>query len=208
MLIIGAGGHAKEVFDVLYNNGEKNLFFYDDISANSPVDIFNQFPVITTIEEAMDYFKKTDNRFVLGVGGTEIRKQLSDKIISLGGQLTSVISMRAYVSAYDVSLGSGVNIMHNVTIQPSVKIGEGTLINANVIIHHDTDIGKFCEIGPASVITGNCTIGDFSFIGAGAILKPGVKLGCNVVVGAGAVVINDIPDNTTVTGIPAKPVKE
>ena len=36
----------------------------------------------------------------------------------------------------------------------------------------------------------------------------GVKIGDNVVIGAGSVVSKDIPSNTMVVGIPAKPIKK
>ena len=204
MLIIGAGGHAKEVLDVLINNGEGNLFFYDDVCSNTELKLFNQFTIFKTEQEAATYFKETDKRFVLGIGGTHVRKLLADKLYLLGGELRPVISKRSYISEFDIFIDAGVNIMHNVTIQPSVQIGKGCLINANSIIHHDSSIGEYCELGPGVTITGHCTIGSFSFIGAGAILKPGITIGNNVVVGAGAVVIKDVPDNSIVIGIPAK----
>ena len=36
----------------------------------------------------------------------------------------------------------------------------------------------------------------------------GVKIGDNVIIGAGSVVSKDIPSNTMVIGIPAKPIKK
>ena len=48
---------------------------------------------------------------------------------------------------------------------------------------------------------------DDCWIGAGAIILPGVKIGKMAIVGAGAVVTKDVPDNTTVVGIPAKKIE-
>ena len=54
---------------------------------------------------------------------------------------------------------------------------------------------------------GGSVIGDNCYISPGVkIVKP-VKIGNNVVIGANAVVNKDIPDNTMVAGIPAKPIK-
>lgn len=54
---------------------------------------------------------------------------------------------------------------------------------------------------------GGSVIGDNCCISPGVkIVKP-VKIGNNVVIGANAVVNKDIPDNTMVAGIPAKPIK-
>ncbi|MEO8413530.1 MAG: acetyltransferase [Ginsengibacter sp.] len=204
MLIIGAGGHAKELLDILNFNGEEEIFFYDDVARNSDSKLFNTYRILKNTKEAAAYFQEGDKRFLLGTGGTKIRKVLADKFGLLGGKISQVISKRAYISAFDVFIGEGVNIMHNVTIEPSVTVGKGSLINLNSTIHHDSSIGEYCEIGPGVCITGNCRIGDFTFIGSGVIITPNITVGNNVVIGAGSVVTNDIQDNTTVVGIPAK----
>lgn len=51
-------------------------------------------------------------------------------------------------------------------------------------------------------------IGDGAWIGAGSIILPGVNIGNGAVVAAGAVVSKDVPPNTIVGGVPAKPIKE
>lgn len=47
-------------------------------------------------------------------------------------------------------------------------------------------------------------IGDHVWIGDNTFIDAGVKIGNNVVVGANAVVVNDVPDNVAVGGVPAK----
>ena len=41
-------------------------------------------------------------------------------------------------------------------------------------------------------------------IGAGAVIIGDIRIGSNVLIGANAVVIDDIPDNCTAIGIPAR----
>jgi len=48
-------------------------------------------------------------------------------------------------------------------------------------------------------------IEDNCFIGYRAILYPGIRIGPNSVVGAGSVVVSDVPPNTLVMGVPARP---
>ena len=47
-----------------------------------------------------------------------------------------------------------------------------------------------------------------SFIGAGSIILPGVTIGEESFVAAGSVVTEDVPNNTLVAGVPAKPVRK
>ena len=93
-----------------------------------------------------------------------------------------------------VEMEKGVNIAHGVgiVIHQNSKIGEGTIIYQNVTIGsgHGPIIGKNCILGAGCCILGNVIIGD------------------NCKIGANAVVLNDVPDNCTVVGVPGKIVKK
>lgn len=68
-------------------------------------------------------------------------------------------------------------------------------------VQHCVTIGDLNAGGPVPVIGRNC------FIGARAIILGNVHIGNNVKIGAGAVVLEDIPDNCTAVGIPARIIK-
>jgi len=51
-------------------------------------------------------------------------------------------------------------------------------------------------------------IGNKSFIGSNTSLVAPLKIGNNVRIGGGSGVVKDIPDNSTVMGYPAVPLKE
>lgn len=50
-------------------------------------------------------------------------------------------------------------------------------------------------------------VGKNCIIGTGACLLGNIKIGDNVKIGANSVVLNDVPDNCTVVGIPARIIK-
>ena len=50
------------------------------------------------------------------------------------------------------------------------------------------------------------TIGNKVVIGAGAILLGPIKIGSGAKIGAGSVVINDVPENSTVVGVPGRAI--
>ena len=85
-------------------------------------------------------------------------------------------------------------------------IGNHNLIHSGVIVEYEVRIGHFVQIGAGSVIGAGTEIGDEAFIGAGAVIVPGIKIGKNARIGAGSVVVENVDDNTTVFGNPAKPV--
>jgi sugar O-acyltransferase (sialic acid O-acetyltransferase NeuD family) len=207
MLIIGAKGFAKEVLFVLEKDRQAgDLVFYDGVNADTEEQLYGKYRVLRTDEAARNYFLKESRFFALGIGGTELRKKLADKFISLGGEMSSVICGSALIGNYN-KLGSGLSIMSNVIITNDVEIGEGCLVDRNATIAHDCVLGQYSQVMPGVTISGRCTIGEFSAIGAGATILPDIKLGSRVIVGAGAVVTQDVEDGATVVGIPAKRIK-
>jgi len=87
-----------------------------------------------------------------------------------------------------------------------VKIGNHVGIAGGVIfMTHDGGPWVFRSEFPDMQIFGPIVIEDNCIIGANAILFPNVRIGSNSIVGAGSVVISDVPPNTIVMGVPARP---
>lgn len=204
MLILGAGGHAKEVYDIIKNSYSCDLAFYDDVTPLEKRDpYFQKHHILKSPIEMLEWFKNHSNSFVLGVGGIKARIIMQQKALDCGGICTSFIADNAFVSS-DSSFESGVNIMQMAFISNSVQLGNSVLINTRANIHHDVIIGDFSEIAPGAILLGKCRIGKMTFVGAGAIILPGVHIGDNCTIGAGAVVTYTIKDNQTVKGVPAR----
>lgn len=88
-----------------------------------------------------------------------------------------------------------------------VIIGDDVLMGPQVLIYtsnHGTRAGtpmrqQELEIAPVR-------IGNDVWIGARCIILPGVTIHDGAVIAAGAVVTKDVPANTIVAGVPAKPI--
>jgi sugar O-acyltransferase (sialic acid O-acetyltransferase NeuD family) len=208
MLIIGAKGFAKEVLEVCHQNGDdKSIAFYDDVNEDIGDVLYNQFPILHSIEQAKIYFETVDNQFTVGIGNPVLREKLTDKFTAIGGVLTSTISKFSEIGSFEVTIDEGANILSGVKISNSVSIGKCPLIYYNSLITHDVIIGNFVEISPGVTILGRAVVGNLVHIGAGAIILPNVTIGNNVVIGAGSVVTKNLPDNCVAVGIPAKIIK-
>lgn len=82
----------------------------------------------------------------------------------------------------------------------------GTVINRKAIIGRNVNVSHHVTIGQTNrgKRKGVPVIGDGVYIGTGAVIIGNVKIGKNVAIGANAVVVEDVPDNAVVAGIPAK----
>jgi len=115
---------------------------------------------------------------------------------------------------YDTSVVFGdVVVGDNVWVGPytlldgfyaELKIGNFVSINSGVQIYtHDTT-DYYLSGGKAEYKKGSVEIGENSVIGSMSIVTQGVKIGKNSLVWANSLVTKDVPDNTIVSGNPAK----
>lgn len=84
-----------------------------------------------------------------------------------------------------------------------VVIGETTIIGDHVILYQGVTLGGVSS----SKGKRHPTIGNNVVVGTGAIVLGNITIGNNVRIGAGSVVLKDIPDDSTVVGIPGEIVK-
>ncbi|HEX4436216.1 MAG TPA: acyltransferase [Solirubrobacteraceae bacterium] len=89
-----------------------------------------------------------------------------------------------------------------------ITIGDDvTISNEVVFITHDGGLRVIRHEHPGAFYYAPITVGDRVFIGAGAWLLPGVHIGAGAIIGARALVTREVPPNTVVAGVPARPIK-
>ena len=98
------------------------------------------------------------------------------------------------------TIGKGLFIDHGM----GVVIGETTIIGDNVTLYQGVTLGGTGkEKGKR-----HPTVGSNVVIGAGAKVLGNIKIGDNSYIGSNAVVIKDVPDNSTVVGVPGRVTKQ
>ena len=103
-----------------------------------------------------------------------------------------------------------------IEIHPGAKIGEGLFIDhgMGVVIGETSEIGDNVVIYQGVTLGGTShqktkrhpTLGDRVVVGVGAQLIGDITIGSNSKIGAGSVVVNSVPVNATVVGVPGRVV--
>jgi len=104
-----------------------------------------------------------------------------------------------------MSVGAGVSWGLEAT--PDVFFPDYITVEDHAIVGYDATL--LChEFLQSEYRTGEVVIGERAMIGAGAIVLPGVHVGEGAQVAANSLVVEDVPPETTVAGVPAEPVEE
>lgn len=148
----------------------------------------------------------TGKSFLLTMGDNKIRTEVSDKIISLGGRVPSIIHPTAVVSQFSKISEIGVYISPFSYVQADSSIDSNTVVLSHVNISHTTHIGKSCFIAGGATIGAYTEMEDYVFVGQGAlsISAKSKKIGHHAYIGARSLLTRDVPSGVVIAGSPAR----
>ena len=207
LVIIGGGGHAKVVIDILQSYPSLELVGITDQNTERRDQKISGVPIIGDDSILPELIENGVSHAFIAIGDNSLRKKLFEKTAELGFQFANAIHPKAIISS-SVKLGQGIAIMGGVVINAESIIGDNVVIDTSASIDHECQIANHAYVAPGVTLSGNVTVGEGAFIGAGATVIQGVRIGENAIVGAGAVVLHDISPATIVAGVPAKIIKE
>ena len=207
--IIGAGGHAKVVADIILKHIE-NLkeeiriagFLDDGYSFEENREIFG-IKIIGKIDYVLELSQDINNYFVIAIGSNLIREK-----ITLKYNLNYYTAIHPdSIIGNNVDIGIGSVVMAGTIINSYSKIGKHCIINSGAIIEHDNVIEDFVHIAPKSAIAGGVKIGKGSWIGIGSSIIQNIEIGAEAFIGAGSVVVKNIGTKVKAYGNPCREVE-
>jgi sugar O-acyltransferase (sialic acid O-acetyltransferase NeuD family) len=204
IIVIGGGGHAGVILDILKSENREILGF-SSIQKVSAHSVFNNIPQLMDDEAVFD-FDPNDVVLVNGIGPSpegNLRHKIFMKFSDCGFQFEKVIAASAYVSFFS-SIGPGVQIFPNASVQTEAIISENAVINTGAIIEHNCLVGARSHIAPGAILCGQVNVGSDVYIGAGAKIIQNISIGSGSIIAMGASVVRDVPANSLL--IPGKPI--
>lgn len=197
IIILGAGGHAKVIADIVLSRGDKLIGFLDD---NASGEVLG-YSIFGKISDVARYAENCS--FIIGIGNNQTRKKLADTY-----ELRWYTALHpTAVIARDVKIGEGTVVMADAVVNPSSITGRHCIINTSTVVEHDNNIGNFVHISPHATLCGTVSVGELTHVGAGATVKNNISICSGCVIGAGAIVVRNISFPGTYIGVPATMIK-
>ena len=197
--IVGAGGHALEMTEVLLSLGthQKEIDYFVEES------FFDSASKLNT-QSLDELVKKTDDyQIIIAIGDTSSREQIS---IVLGSVTYPTIVHPSAVVGSSTTLGIGNQISQIACLTSNVLVGNFCIINVNAGAGHGSVIGNFVNLAPGAALMGNVRIGNHCSIGPGALILSGVEICDHVNILPGSVVNKSILASGTYGGSPARKI--
>ena len=211
LLIVGAGGYAKEVAQIA-KRLDPNGMRWTRISyvAVSRAEIGTERPfgrVDYCDEDILSGALTAD--VILAVGEPQLRVSIAERYTIVPTlSFPNLIDPSVDYDPALIRMGVGNVIHRNVTMTLNAVMGDFNFFNKNSILSHDTTVGSFNTISPAATILSNSRLGDACSIGANACVLPKVRIADRTMLGASSLLRHDVDEPGHVfIGVPAKKLR-
>ncbi len=206
LIIAGAGGFGREIAALAETMPDQEWDVYGFFDSNP--DALNGFEIdLPIITDLKNFDRRESDVFICAIGSPTTRRKVVEEMITQGCEFVRFVHPRAYVGPR-CQIGIGAVIYPHVTLVCDIRIGSHAVVNIGSTVNHDAKIGDFAVLSPQCAVPGGVILGEGCLMGTNAIILPRVRIGKNCVLGAGSVSVKDVPDNTTVVGIPARPIQK
>jgi sugar O-acyltransferase (sialic acid O-acetyltransferase NeuD family) len=207
VVILGAGGHAQVVADILLRAAEAgssaNPVAYLDDNRALYGRVLLGLPVLGSLAE-LDSVEH--DAVIVGIGDNEVRRGLY-RVLAERGEQFAIARHPAAVLAPDTQVGPGTMICAGVVVNTGSVIGADTILNTGCTVDHHNRVKDHAHIAPGVHLGGEVLVDEGALVGIGATVMPRCSLGAWSTVGAGACVTQPVPSGVTVVGIPARPIR-
>lgn len=206
LIIIGAGGLAREAYDLAYLcYGNDPGFRVKGFLSDGPSDIESMgYPPV--LAKVANYNVEPDDVFFCAIGKVSDRRKTVEIILNKGGKFINLIHPTAVISP-SAKIGNGIAIKAFCVLASDCIIEDYTYLQSSVIMGHDVHIGRYCHVNSFAFFAGCVRVHNMVTVNAGARIVQSVIVEEQSVVGMGSVVLNRVKKGTTVFGIPAKQLK-
>lgn len=207
VFIFGAGGHARDVAEVVHALNRTPVFVTRDPAER---DGWTGVDAVALEAEAV---RIANADFAIGIGDGGGRARVAHAYPGLRfPALVHPDTSFARGQQEVVAAARGTVVFAGVRLMAGVTVGAFCAFNLNVTVSHDCDVGDFVNLSPGANIAGNVRIGRGAWIGIGAVVNQGsddrkLEIGAGTMIGSGAVVLKNCEPQSVYVGNPVRKIR-
>ena len=189
IIVVGGGGHARSVIDVIESTQQFNIVGIIDKPEYKGNRVLNY--EIKYSDEDLPNLVSKGYSFIIAVGqikSPDVRIELYNKLKKLNASMPVIVSSHAYVSQ-NSKIGEGTVVMHGAIVNVNATIGVNCIINSKALIEHDAVVEDHCHISTGAILNGGTIVKSESFIGSNSVLRENLKIKTRSVIPAGTAVL-------------------
>ncbi len=171
ILLIGGGGHAKAVIDVIEQEGKFEIAGIVEKFVGESEAVLG-YPLIGTDDELAE-LRKEYKYAIITIGhlkSNAIRVKLFGILKELDFTLPVVVSPLAYLSKH-AEVAEGTVLMHHALVNAGAKVEKNCIINSKALVEHDAIIEEHSHISTGAIVNGGVRVKANTFYGSNATSK-------------------------------------
>lgn len=202
IVILGCGGHAKSIVDVIEKEGVYEIVGFIDKELKKGYS-YRGYEIIGTDDDLQQIFLSGICNIAIGIGylgDSNLRDELYERLKFIGYNMPVIIDPTAVIAS-DAIIDEGTIVCKRAVVNAGAKIGKMTIINTGALIEHECEVGEFSHISVGAILCGNVKIGGHCLVGAGSTVIQGIEIGSDCIVGAGSVILKNVLNGSKVHGV-------
>ncbi|MGW5462847.1 acetyltransferase [Streptomyces sp. NPDC003996] len=207
LLIVGAGGFARETAQAVRDAGQAELLGHLDDDAALHGTKVDGVPVLGGCELVHDL---PGARVVICVGNPRdyaARARLVRRLDLPADRYATVIHPTAVVSATS-RVGPGSVLLAHCVLTAAVRVGAHVAVMPQVVLTHDDVVEDHVTLASGVRLGGGARLARGSYVGSGALVREGTTVGAWSLIGMGSTVLGDVPPGEVWAGNPARRLRE
>lgn len=160
LLIIGAGTHGRDVYEIARSlHVFRKISFLDDSVQGENI--------IGRCSDLLKYRSQYPCAFV-AIGDNKLRRRYAELLREYNFLIPSIVSPAANVSAM-AQIGDGVAILPLARVGDA-ELGDFTIVASNGVVNSSAVLGKYCHVDCGAIVKKEVRVKDGTWVKSGEIL--------------------------------------